>query len=105
MPNGKLRYLIGIAVPITLAVLIALWDWSTSRASDDEVDVVLAATQANATRLEKHEREANAISTKVLVNQAILATSIDFLVSKQDPRRKPIAPTIEAPTLVPEAND
>ena len=102
MPNGKLRYLIAVAVLATGIALNAIWGWSNSRASDDDVEEILAATQSNSTRLEKHEREASATFTKLLVNQSSIATSIDFLVSKQDPRRQPIAPAIEASSLAEE---
>ena len=105
MPNGKIRYLIAVAVLATGIALNAIWGWSNSRASDDDVNAVLAATQSNATRLEKHEREASATFTKLLVNQSAIATSIDFLVKQQDPHREPIAPAIEAPVMEAEVND
>ena len=105
MPNGRLRYLIAVAVLATGIALNAIWGWSNSRASDDDVEEVSAATKYTAARLEKHEREASATFTKILVNQSAIATSIDFLVAKEDPRRMPIAPTIEAPVMEAEVDD
>ena len=102
MPNGKIRYLIAVAVLATGIALNAMWGWSNSRASDDDVDAVRTQTADTAARLEKHEREANEKFTKILVNQGSIGTSIDFLVSKQDPRRQPIAPAIEASSLAEE---
>ena len=99
MPNGALKKAIYATIGALLVLSVgAVGKWGISRASDDDVDTVLVATQSNATRLENHEREANAFYTKILINQSAFATSIDFLVAKQDPSRKPIEPTIEVPT-------
>ena len=96
MGNGKLRYLVAVAVLATGIVLNAIWGWSNSRASDEELDAVRTETEDTAARLANHEREANAKFTEILVNQSSIATSIDFLVKKQDPQRQPIAPAMEA---------
>ena len=102
MNNGKLRYVAGVAVLATGIGLNAIWGWSNSRASDDDLNAVRVETAEIAARLAKHEREANQKFTKILVNQGSIGTSIDFLVSKQDPRRQPIAPAIEASSLAEE---
>ena len=93
MMNGKVRYLVGVGTATTLIAIVALLNWGTSRASDDDVET-------NSARIEQHEREANEKFTMILINQSSIATSIDFLVAAQDPHRKPIAPTIEATTVI-----